>query len=117
MPKESAKRDERGCLLRVAEDEKRVGFFFNSVILLFKKRFYTFIFRERGRKGEKEGEKYRCVRDSVASCMPQLGTWPANQAYVLTRNRTIDISVLRVVLNPLSHTSQGKSRYFLKSFF
>ena len=33
-------------------------------------RFHLFIFRERGRKGEKEGEKYQCV---VASHMPPAG--------------------------------------------
>ena len=30
-------------------------------------RFYLFIFRQRGREGEREGEKYQCV---VASHMP-----------------------------------------------
>ena len=33
----------------------------------FLKRFYLFIFRQRGREGEKEGEKYQCV---VASHAP-----------------------------------------------
>ena len=33
----------------------------------FKKRFYLFIFREMGREGEREGEKYQCV---VASHTP-----------------------------------------------
>ena len=34
---------------------------------------------------------------------PQLGTWPATQACALTGNRTGDL----LVINPLSHTSQG----------
>ena len=38
---------------------------------------------------------------------PQLGTWPATQACALTGNRTSDLSVCRLALNPLSHTSQG----------
>ena len=38
--------------------------FFNSDL---KKWFYLFIFRERGRVGEKDGEKHQCV---VASHMP-----------------------------------------------
>ena len=73
--------------------------------LLFKK--ILFIFRERGSEGEKEGEKHwweRCRL--VASCAPQLGTWPATQACVLTGNWTGDLLVCRLVLNPLNHTSQ-----------
>ena len=38
---------------------------------------------------------------------PQLGTWPVNQACALTQNEISDLSFLRLVLNPLSHTSQG----------
>ena len=38
---------------------------------------------------------------------PPLGTWPATQACALTGNQTSDLLVLRPVLNPLSHTSQG----------
>ena len=37
----------------------------------------------------------------------QLGTWPATQACALTGNRTGDLLVTRLALNPLSHTSQG----------
>ena len=37
---------------------------------------------------------------------PKLGTWPTAQA--LTRNQTCNLLVHRLVLNPLSHTSQGK---------
>ena len=40
---------------------------------------------------------------------PLLGTWPAIQACALTGNRTGDPLVRRPVLNPLSHTSQGRS--------
>ena len=39
---------------------------------------------------------------------PPLGTWPATQAHALTGNRTGDPLVRRSVLNPLSHTSQGR---------
>ena len=38
---------------------------------------------------------------------PLLGTWPATQAYALTGNQTSNPLVLRLALNPLSHTSQG----------
>ena len=39
---------------------------------------------------------------------PLLGTWPATQACALTGNQTSDSLVHRPVLNPLSHTSQGR---------
>ena len=38
---------------------------------------------------------------------PLLGTWPTTQACALTGNRTSDPLVLRLMLNPLSHTRQG----------
>ena len=37
-------------------------------IYLFLKRFYSFIFRERGSEGERQGEKYQCV--AVSSVPP-----------------------------------------------
>ena len=43
---------------------------FLSSRFFFFLRFYLFIFREKGRQGEKEGEKHQCV---VASCMPPMG--------------------------------------------
>ena len=41
-----------------------------------------------------------------------LPTWSATWAYTLTGNRTSDILVRRLVLNPLSHTSQGLNHIF-----
>ena len=38
-------------------------------------RFYLFIFRERGREGEREGEKHQCV---VASSAPPTGDMACN---------------------------------------
>ena len=66
-------------------------------------RFYLYIFRERGREGEGGGEN---IYQLPLTC-PLLGTWPATQASTLTGNRTGDRLVHRLVLNPLSHTSQG----------
>ena len=51
-----------------------------TYVFIFKD-FYLFIFRQRGREGEREGEKQQCV---VASCMPP--TWPTTQARALTGN-------------------------------
>ena len=46
--------------------------------------FYLFIFRERGREGEREGERCQCVVASHGP--PPLGTWPTTQACALTEN-------------------------------
>ena len=40
-------------------------------------RVYLFIFRKKGREGEREGEKHQCV---VPLMCPPLGTHPATQA-------------------------------------
>ena len=50
---------------------------------LFLKRFYSFIFRQRGREGEREGEKHQGV---VATHMPPAGDLAATQACALTGN-------------------------------
>ena len=42
---------------------------------LFLKRFYLLIFREKGRQGEREGEKHQCV---VASHTPPTGNLAHN---------------------------------------
>ena len=84
---------------------KKILTLYNLLVLyiLFFKGFCLFIFRERGREGEREGEKHQCV---VASHTPRNGTWPATQACALTGNRTRDSSGLPA-LNPLSYTIQG----------
>ena len=45
----------------------------NSFERSFLKRVYLFIFRERGRKGGREGEKHLCVRETSLSCLSQAG--------------------------------------------
>ena len=71
---------------------------------IFFKRFYLFIFRQRRRLGEKEGENIN-VWSPLTHLL--LGTWPVTQACSLTGNQTSDPLVHRPLLNPLSHTSQG----------
>ena len=44
-------------------------------------RFYVFIFRERGREGEREGENINVWLPPVC---PLLGTWPATHICALT---------------------------------
>ena len=72
-----------------------------------KKRFYLFSERRGGRgKGR---ETSMCERDMDQLCLacPLPGTWSATQARALTGNLTGDLLVHRLVLSPLSHTSQG----------
>ena len=45
---------------------------------------FIYLFSERGREGEREGEKHQ----SVASCTPPTGDLVATQACALARNRT-----------------------------
>ena len=75
--------------------------------------FYLFIFRVRGREGEREEEKHQCV---VASHAPPTGglTWSTTQECTLTGNQTGNPLVHRLALNPLSHTSQGLMTTILK---
>ena len=54
--------------------------------------------------GEREGEKRQCV---AASPAPPVGGLAHNPACALTGNHTSDPLVLRPVLSPLNHTSQG----------
>ena len=48
----------------------------------FFQRFYLFIFRERGREGERE----RNINVWLPLAWPLLGIWPATQAWALTGN-------------------------------
>ena len=81
------------------------------LLYLFFKDF-IYLFLERGREREREGEKHQCV---VASGVhPLQGTWPTTQACALTGNRAGDTLVHRPVLNPLSYTGHGAN--FVISF-
>ena len=68
-----------------------------------------FIFRQRGREGEREGN----INVWLPLTCPLLGTWPATQACALNGNRTCDPLVCRPTLNPLSHTSLVTSQTFI----
>ena len=82
-----------------------------SIIVIWKffQIFYLFIFRERGR----ETSMYERNIDQLPLAHPQPETWLATQACALTRNQTGDLSVCRLVLNPLSHTSKSVILKFL----
>ena len=68
---------------------------------IFFKDFIYFLEKEEGREKEME----RNI-SQLPLTQPQLGTWPAAQACALTGNRTGNLSVHRLALNPLSYTSQ-----------
>ena len=71
-------------------------------LIFFKKDFiYLLLERGEGRENEREGNI-----DWLPLACPQLGTWSATQACAL--NWASDLLILRLALNPLSHTSRGK---------
>ena len=72
--------------------------------------FVRFLFLEKeGRKRRRETSICDRYMDRLLLPHSQLGTWPATQACAPTGNRTgSNLLVCRPVLNPLSHTSQGK---------
>ena len=76
---------------------------------------FVYLFLERGEGREKEKERNtNCERyiDQLPLPHPQVGTWPTTQECALTGNQTNHLLVLRPVLNPLSHTSQGNKTNF-----
>ena len=84
-----------------------------SLKSFFLKRFYSFIFRERGREGEREGEKQQCVGASHMTLTGDLAhnpgmcpDWELNQWPFGSQ-----------ASSPLNHTSQGKSFKILHFFF
>ena len=64
-----------------------------------------FIFRERGREEEREGEKHQCV---VATWVPPTGDLACNPGMCPDWESICNPLVHRPSLNPLSHTSQGQ---------
>ena len=71
---------------------------------------------EGGRRGKETSICERYI-DWLPLTRPQLGTWPATQTYPLTGNLTSDLSIRRLVLTPLSHTSQGRKMLILTSLY
>ena len=89
------------------------SFFFSK-----KKRFYLFIFRKRGREGEREGEKHQCfkrIMNWLPRAHPQLGTKPTTQFFALTGSQNGNLLVCGMTLNPLSHTGQGEVMEYPKT--
>ena len=75
-----------------------------ALLLRFLYRFYLFIFRERGKEGEREGEKHQCV---VASWAPPTGDLACNPGMCPDWESNRWPFGLQAALNPLSYASQG----------
>ena len=75
-----------------------------NVLPFIKKIYILFIFRERGREGERE----RNVSAWLCLNCPSPETWPTTQAGTLTGNRPSNPFICRPALNPLNYTSQSK---------
>ena len=86
---------------------------FYLIVLKYFVRFHLFIFRERRREGESEGEKHQCERETLMGCFPHIshpGTEPANQARAWPRMEPVTLhfagwcptnwaTLVRVILN------------------
>ena len=72
-------------------------------------RFILFIFRERGREGEREGEKHQ----SIASCTPRTEDLACNPGVCPDWNCIGNLLVCGLMPKPLSHTSQSMTGYFV----
>ena len=73
-------------------------------------RFYLFIFRDRGREGERDGEQHQCV---FTSCTPHTGDLACNPGMYPDWESNQRPFGSQSVLNLLSYTSQGKVFIFL----
>ena len=83
---------------------------FIYIFNLFCFKDFIYLFLDRGKWREKN------VHVLLLLACPPLGTWPATQACALTGNQSSDSLLRRLVLNPLSHTSQGFKSYFCSGY-
>ena len=76
-----------------------------------KKKKILFLYFQREWKGGKKRGRETLMHERHINPLllapPQLWAWPTTQACALTRNWTINLSIGRCVLKPLSHTHQG----------
>ena len=78
------------------------------ILFIYFKRFYLFMFRERGREGDREGEKHQCV---VASHVAPTGDLVCNPGMCPDWESNQQPFGLQPALNPLSYTSQGSGLF------
>ena len=77
---------------------------------IFFKDFYLFIFRQRGREGEREREKHPRV---VASCAPPTGDLATTLACALIGNRTSDPLIRKPALNHLISPTPARAQILI----
>ena len=77
---------------------------YGKLLRVFFLRFYLFIFRDSGREGEREEEKYQCV---VASCTPHAEDLACNPGMCPDWESNQQPYGFQSALKPLSYTSQG----------
>ena len=77
-----------------------------SQLTFLKDFIYLFSEGKRGRKREQNVNGWLFLK------LPWLGTWLTTQACALTGSWTSDPFIQRLVLNPLSHTSQGPTDFW-----
>ena len=85
----------------------------------FFKKIFIYLLLERRERRKRGRETSVCERhiDPLPLTRLHPGTWPTTKACALTRNQTNNLSVLRPVLNPLSHTSLGQTFNFFSERF
>ena len=89
----------------------KVSSLFILMMVSFFKIFYSFFFRERGRKGERGRNIYVRGKQLLAALMPPIGDLLATLACVLAGNPTSNPLVplvCRPALNPLNYSIQGE---------
>ena len=79
-------------------------------MVFFLKDFIYFIFTQRGREGERGGEKHQCV---VASPMPPTGNLACNPGLCPDWESNQQPFGSQPTLNTLNYTSQGLKMIFL----
>ena len=81
-------------------------------LFIYFEKYFIYLFLERGEGREKKRERNTDVLEinlPVESHLPPTEDLTQTQACALTGNRTSNLSVCRLALSPLSHTSQGRA--------
>ena len=87
--------------------DSHLSVFLNRKSFLFKG--FICLFLERGREGEREGEKHQCV---VASHVAPTGDQARTPGICPNQESNWRLFGLQSMLNPLSYTSQGQRQSF-----
>ena len=71
---------------------------------------FIFIFKEKGKEGEKEGERHQCEKETSIGCLsdaPQPVIEPTTPECALTGNQTGYLLGCGMTPTKMSHTDQG----------